>query len=398
MRRSSIDNLINGILFLYILSLYLFTYREGYTTYSNLLAMVLVLTIVFRIIIFRRKLVFNWLLITHLIFICICAMSTFYAIEPVLAATKTRTLVLVYVTMIALINYIDSYDKVRNVMTYFIYSGFIASIYILMHSDFGQLNRFGSVLGNVNAVGMILGISAVFCFSIMINERKFSFVLLLSVILPTILLTGSRKSLLFVIMSIAIMLWLRNKTDVKGTVKFVIISILLITVSIYTIMNVPLFYQILGRRMLSLVSFITGEGTLETSVNIRSHMMSFGLMMFGNKPLNGYGIDNYRVLYGYAIGDFGTYAHNNYVELLVNVGILGLVAYYLTHVVVLKRLFRSETVVRDASLNYVFISIIFAYITLAVSLVYYDNKHFSLVLALASVVPKYKANEIKKAK
>ena len=53
-------------------------------------------------------------------------------------------------------------------------------------------------------------------------------------------------------------------------------------------------------------------------------MIEFGLHLFREKPIHGYGIGNYASMYHIA-----TYSHNNYIELMVSGGAIALVMYYL---------------------------------------------------------------------
>lgn len=384
MKKVSLNSIINAIIFFYILSLYLFTYREGTAVFSNALAFLLVLSIWMNFLIAKRKLILNKLLLIQLLFIMVCLLSFFFAINPDIAIIKIRTLVLIFIVMISLINYIDSHEKLRMTIVYFAYSGFICCIYILINSDFSQITRFGSELGNVNTMGMIIGISSIFCFYIIVSEKKYWYGLLLLVMIPTILLTGSRKSLLFICVNVILIIYFRNRKSFKGIIKLIIICIFVLLIAYYLVFNVPIFYQIIGQRMENLFSFISGEGTSEGSINVRAYMIKFGIEMFKNKPFIGYGIDNYRVLLGNDIG-FETYAHNNYIELMVDTGIFGVTIYYLTHIIVIRELFYISKETINKTLCYVFISIIVSYIVLSSSLIYYDDKHFSFLLALASV-------------
>lgn len=386
MKKVSLNSFINFIMFFYILSLYLLTYRDELFIISNILAFLLVAAIWMNFLLTKRKLVFNKFLFAYLLFIVICSISVFYALDQSIAITKVRTLILIFLVMISLINYIDTFEKLRKFITYFVYSGFIASIYILVNSDFSQLTRYGSELGNVNAIGIIIGISATFCFYIILSEKKYWYTLFLIIMIPTILLTGSRKSLLFICMNIILIVYFRNRKSFKNIFKFIIVTILILIIVYYLIFNIPIFYQIIGERMENMFSFVSGEGTNEGSMNTRAYMIKFGFEMFKNRPLIGYGIDNYRVLFGRNTNGVGTYAHNNYIELMTDTGIFGVLVYYFTHIIVLKDLFKSSRKAVDKTICYTFIAIIISYIVLSSSLIYYDEKHFSFLLAIASII------------
>jgi len=293
------------------------------------------------------------------------------------------------VVLISLVNYVDTYEKIRKIVNYLIFSGVIASIYILLSSDFSRIARFGGQLGNVNAIGLLIAISGIFCFSMIITEKKAWLIPFLLVMIPMVLATGSRKSLLLLIISLSLITYFRSKHSILKKIKFIIICLCIIIVFYYIIFKIPFFYRIIGIRFENLFDFIKGEGTKEGSINIRSNMINAGLELFINKPLFGYGIDNYRHLYS------GTYSHNNYIELLVGTGLVGASVYYLTHIIVIKDLynFSKKTIYKIPC--YTFLAIIISYMILAASLVCYDAKLFSIILTIASKFPYITSYEVR---
>lgn len=387
MRRIAIDSITNVLMFFYILSLYILTYREGLNTISNALALMLIVTIWIGIVLSTKKLVFTKLLFVQLLFVFICFVTAFYAIDQNTVIAKVRTLVLIYIVMLSIVNYIDSFDKANKILEYFVYSGVVSSIYILATSDFSQIIRFGGELGNQNAVGMNLSISSIFCFYIIVSKKKYWYTLFFVLMIPCILLTGSRKALIFILISIILISYLRNRNSLSKIVKFIAICICVLLVFYYLIFYIPLFYEIIGERIENMFSLFSGEGTNEGSINIRYNMAKVGLDLFANRPLAGYGIDNYRYLYA------GTYSHNNFIELMVGTGILGVIIYYLTHIIVLKELLRARKCVSDKTLCYVIIVLIVSYIILSPSLVYYYDKNFNILLAVGSAIGRIVMNK-----
>lgn len=385
MKNVSLNGLINTIIFFYILSLYFFNDKEGMTIYSNALAFLLMVIIWMNFIIKKRKLILDKFLAVNLVFIAMCSISCFFAINNIIAINKVKTLILLFLLMVSLVNYIDSYEKIKKVIAYLIFSGFIVSAYILLKSDFSYSTRFGSEIGNVNNVGMIISLSAILCFYTIINEKKkFLYGLMFITMIITILLTGSRKAILFIFLNIILISYLRNKENLKGIIKFIFISVCILIITYYLIFNIEFFYEILGKRIEILISFISGEGTNEESMNMRFYMIKFGVEMFKENLFLGYGIDNYRVLLGASTG-LETYAHNNYIELAVDIGIFGVCTYYLSHIMLLKDLFKASKKYFDKMICFTFISIIISYIILSSSLIYYDSKYFAILLILASI-------------
>lgn len=141
--------------------------------------------------------------------------------------------------------------------------------------------------------------------------------------------------------------------------------------------------------MENLFSFFTDTGTTEASINIRSQMITFGLEMFKENPIWGYGIDNYKILYGVSYYA-EAYSHNNLIELLVGVGIVGAFLYYYSNLVVIKNLYFINKSLNYNTIYYTIFSIIISYLLLGTSLVYYDSKHFSIILALGCIAGKLK--------
>lgn len=380
--RITLNTLISGILFLYILSLYILTYREGYNAISNALAFMVVVSVWIYVLFAKKKITFNKLLLFYVLFIVLCLITSIYAINQTTAVSKTITLTLIFIVMFTLVNYIDSYEKLRRIIFYFVYSGIVSSIYILVTSDFSEITRYGAELGNQNAVGMNIAISSIFCFYIVLSERKYWFTLFLLVMVPCILLTGSRKALILFVLNVIFILYLKNRGDLRNLLKFVLICTCILLVLYYLIFYIPFFKQIIGERVENFFSFLWGESTNEGSMNIRYNMIINGIELFRERPFIGYGIDNYRFLYS------GTYSHNNFIELMVGVGIFGIIIYYLAHVFVVKSLLKTSKHTNWNMVCFTFIAIIISYIIISPSLVYYDSKHFSLLLAIGSVIKK----------
>jgi len=384
----SYKNIINSSLFLYILSLYLLTYKDGLNNISNALALILILTIWIEVIIIKKKLVFNKTLLFYFLFVIISTMSVLYAISPGLALVRVKTIISLFILILSLANYIDNYKKMELLMKYFIYSGLIASIYILSTSDFNNMGRLGSQLGNVNSIGIILGISAAFIIYFLTFQKKYTYYLYFIIISSTIFLTGSRMSFLFLIMNIVFYIYFIYGRGIKNKLKFIFFSTCLFILFLYLIFNIPFFYNIIGERIERLILWLSGESVSENSIYIRFKMIKEGWRMFKEKPILGYGLNNYQVLYAEIKGGVATYAHNNFIELLVSIGIIGTGIFYLMQILIVIDLIKTSKKIRNEFLIYIFIALTIAYIFSSIATVYYYRKQFSLILIMASLVPK----------
>lgn len=397
-----IDRIINSMIFFYILSLYLFTYKEGLNIISNALAALLVVTIWVKCLLAKGKLVFNQFLFVYFLFIVLCLVSFFVAIDKDIVLSKVITLTLIFIVMLSLVNYIDNLGKLKKFLIAFVYSGFIASLYILTASDFSASNflnviRFGGELGNHNTVGIILGISATFCFYLFWEAKKYRYwyLLLLLVIVPSILFTGSRQSLLFIMMNFIIILYLRNRKSLKNKLKLFLGGGLLLLIFLFLVFKIPLLYHTIGYKIENTHSFLSGNKAVnERSLSERSFMIKVGLEMFKEHPFLGYGIDNYRFYFKQVPGGSEAYSHNNFIELIVGTGIFGFLLYYLTHLIVLKKLCKVSKFTKEKTICYTFISIIISHIALSMVFVYYYEKHFSLLLSIGSIIGRVIHNDL----
>jgi O-antigen ligase len=99
-------------------------------------------------------------------------------------------------------------------------------------------------------------------------------------------------------------------------------------------MNIQIFYTLLGYRIEALVKMIKLGQSDESSVVTRFLYIQRGWSYFLRNPWHGYGLDTFR----YLAGSYGTYSHNNYIELLVSGGIPTLFFFYFYRFIVLIKL------------------------------------------------------------
>lgn len=87
-------------------------------------------------------------------------------------------------------------------------------------------------------------------------------------------------------------------------------------------------------RFVRLYYELTSGMAEEASGYSRMMMIRIGLDLWVKSPIWGYGNEGFRVNSG-----LGQYSHNQFVELLVNYGLLGLIAFYSFHVLIVRRAF-----------------------------------------------------------
>lgn len=123
--------------------------------------------------------------------------------------------------------------------------------------------------------------------------------------------------------------------------KNTIFALLLGTVWLWMILNIPALYNIAGFRLEALINglFDTG-GEVDSSTQTRMLLVEFGVEMFKQKMWTGYGIANFRDLKVSFLGGMELYAHNNYIELLVDIGLIGTLLYYSIYLILGYQLYK----------------------------------------------------------
>lgn len=125
-------------------------------------------------------------------------------------------------------------------------------------------------------------------------------------------------------------------------------------------------------RLLNLVSLWNDSVLIvkESSVYERNAMVDRGLEIWQERPLFGFGIDSFRYISG-----FETYSHNNFIDLMVGTGIIGLFIYLAIHLAAIKKIIsdkRVQTPVRHAGAFCIMILIISGFAIV----IYYSRLHW----------------------
>lgn len=196
--------------------------------------------------------------------------------------------------------------------------------------------RFGNDLaGNANIISplyMIAAMSSVYC---VFRDKnwlaKILFLLFYAMQIYAIVLTGTRKALIISILFFAFYFILTRRRKVY-MVASLLVSIVLVFIAYLALFNVPILYDLIGYRFEGMVAAFTNNQGDESTME-RMSMLHDALNFWSSRPLAGIGLNLFAEKSVY-----GTYSHNNYVELLSTTGLVGFVCYYLIYISVLARL------------------------------------------------------------
>lgn len=250
--------------------------------------------------------------------------------------------------------------------------------------------RLGNeVFGNANNLALLLMLGVMYAFYILIffGDTIWKRALLAACIALSyyaMFLSGGRKFIVVPIVFLYVLLMF--KTDSAGRkhiIKYTVVIAVIVFILYQLIMNVPAFYGVIGQRMEGLFSLISGNGVVDASAEERSLMAQMGLRRWMGSPLFGYGFDSFKYYNRAMTGNF-YYSHNNYVELLHDLGLIGFVIYYSFYFKLLKTGVAAEQIPVHARAFPV--ATVLAFLVYEVGAVNYSSTHAMIMMFLAFVV------------
>ncbi len=345
---------ISPLLYFILTVMYTVAYNSSWRAMSWLWYGVSLVAIVVLLAIFinNDKVKFDFYTSWAIIFLVYSLFSCLWAIdmEPVFDVLKT--LGLIFIVHVLLAQIIDKKEDVEKLLKANFIALLILLLYVVFNTDLSMLGKFRigvdtlGELWNANDIGIKMSIGAVLSLYFMTKGKGLKslacFVATL-LFLFVILMTGSRTALLIIAISIFMFFWL--KAQKHKTIIF-IVMVVVFALGIVLILKVPFLYDIIGSRVENIIKELMGQAVGEGSFNARQNMIELGLDWFKQRPLFGYGLNNFGKLYAEEVG-YSTYSHNNFIEMLISGGIVGFIIYYLAYVYLFVNLIKQVIVKKD---------------------------------------------------
>ncbi len=275
-------------------------------------------------------------LIWFAIFLIFSALSILWCLSTSVVVTLLKTLIVFFVVL-ALIQFalVLGFD-INTLIKCYLIAIIITAIYLILVVDFSSLGEveLGSKLldgWNANGIGFMTASGALFSVYLFGREKNkiIKILIAISIVFLSILTiyTGSRTAFIVLFASFILYYWVKHP---EHLVMNMVITLFVVALLIFLIMNVEAFYNTVGQRFEGFFAFFgDGEG-LDSSARLRKTYIENGKKWFWESPLLGYGLNNYKVLNKTATGKY-VYAHNTFIELAVNLGVVGLAIYYFAY-------------------------------------------------------------------
>ena len=263
-----------------------------------------------------------------------------YATSTSTASAMTRTLVLNLLFLYAFICYCRYIKDIRTVLKFYTWIALLFSIPCML-GGLGtvlQGERL-SILGiNANRIATMMAYSIIILFYTLLNSedsklRRRNWILI-AWLAMVILLTGSRKGLLIPMVGVYVLICARRPRKI---LKYSAVIAAVGGVVLLMILNIEPLYNLIGHRVEAVLQYLSQDSYTEASLMTRDSYVALGWEMSQYEPVWGYGLDCFRLLRK----SYGTYSHNNYIEILYSLGWVGLIVYYCPFVLTLFRLLKN---------------------------------------------------------
>lgn len=307
-------------------------------------------------------------ILLYIIYFLINLSSVFYSISNQFYFGNMAILISILLLLFSFPKIFDNMKNINMLLNSIVILGLILTLRIFTLIDFSTLllgaDYISGILqrgiGNRNIIAMLIALSFnVSSYQFFYQNKKYN-VVIMSILLLVTLLTGSRKGLIFILIPFCINMvniyFSSNRISIKF--KYLLLALVGIMGMYYLLFRVEFIYLNLGIRLESAFKGIVLKQSVEEgSLGVRASMINIGLDAFGERPLFGYGLENFRYIYGSIAGGEGTYSHNNFIEILVNNGLIGFLAYYSFYISIIFSALRKG--IASISLNernyYIFI-------------------------------------------
>ncbi len=345
---------------------------------------------------FKRRFKFNGMVLSLILYAILMAVGTLYTPASNSAVSETMYL---YITMavvaICAIQCIDDQQDIKHILTAFMWAGVALAIYV--YAQYGNefwallqenenaantnINRLGDEYVNANMIGMCAAISVMIATFKLIAEKNplWKKALYATIIVFCFVMTmasASKKGILMLAV-IAFGIWLYGAIGNRNILHQLrnIVILCLAFVAVYSlIVNVPIFSGI-ALRIKGLFSTLDGTSTNASDLT-RMYMVEKGIEVWWDYPIFGAG----TVASDYY---FGVYAHNNYVELLMNSGLVGLIVFYIPQFAAFTKYFIDHRgYKRKSKLPALLFALLLAILVCSVGMVYYYERYFMVLIAV----------------
>lgn len=344
-----------------------------------------------------KKRLISYYSIWIILFVGFCLISAFWSNHTMACLNNTKGMLEFVIVGPYLFHQYTKDNNLESIIKILAYVGLIFALVLLLLSvPMSQWEgRLITIHYAANSSAVKLMQSALCAFVLWkFNKRHKHMLFVWMFLLLCVVLTGSRTMLLGAIVGTIVILIL--DIDSKNIIRplvLLFVALLGLYFLYNLVMNNAILYNAIGYRTELLINSILGHGRTYQSDLSRQQLIHEGLKLFYQKPALGWGSFMFKL--ESASGAY--YAHNNYVELLADFGLVGTILYYSFFVVYLIKGIILRKNIRNIRLS-IAIALIISYLIIDFGTVtwYREYTHiiFTLIAALITMETEKESNEI----
>lgn len=293
----------------------------------------------------------------------------------------------VIIAMITSISiYVDKPEDLERIIKLYIFSMLVivlmefATVPISEWSKGSMGSHFSG--SNPNGVAFLVFCAELMAFYEFYSKGKKRYILLVALFLVFIILSSSRKALFASVAGPVLFVLL---STYKKNYFFNIVAILTIaSLVVFFIMTDENAYNAIGKRVASMLTFWFEERDheVDNSLYMRSYYIELAKRMFAESPLLGKGMGNFAKIIDNVYMLDGVYSHNNFWQILSELGLIGFLIYYSMYFVIIIRLAKGAFI-NKSRMNMLFLTFMILLVVLETGLVTYNSKMPHIVIAIA---------------
>ena len=266
--------------------------------------------------------------IWYAVFLAFCALSVLWAINSGESMLQIQRMIYKFLVLFSVVYYVKDEHRFLNILKIQIVALSYMVVRLMMLGSLQLFARhsisvdlFDVANRHFNTVGGMLIFGVIISVYLYKQTKRLSFLIPLPFFYYILLVTGSRKSIFLSVFSLLI--WYALS---KG-IKKIYLSLFIIGVSVVVFISY-INSGLPGANMMKFLvdGFLSDRG--DSSFNSRMFFINTAQEMFKRKPLFGWGLHSFSSYIFLYHATRAAHVHNNYLEILSGLGIVGFSIYY----------------------------------------------------------------------
>lgn len=286
----------------------------------------------------RRAVHSSLYLIWYILFCFFACLTMLWALDETKVLNVFASVPIILFTAVVLGEYIITAERWNKALNFLIVAGVVTSVRCLLYTDLFSLlsyynrNMFAKELLSAglsyNEFTTPMALICIIAVYLVYKKSKKRYAIAYGVITLTLIISGSRKAIVVAILGLIFvsLLYKRNGSTLK---KILIITGVVVAVYM-SLMYIPVLYNAVGDIMQQMFDSLLGDNSSVTDPSLigRAFFRKKAWEIFFDHPILGVGINNFSTVMEQINYSQTLYAHNNFLELLADGGIIGFCMYY----------------------------------------------------------------------